>query len=155
MDLTPIEREAGTRLLDGDDVAFLALRQQAQGADVVSREFTGVDSSRSQHPCHIPRLPDGTRIGPIGGVGAEITGLRHGAGFVLFLVDGSLHTLEGFTYDEPWPDSYEVFLCLLVRMTLANASRRTSLVPSGQAADGPRGPGRSALSDPAQASVPP
>jgi hypothetical protein len=35
---------------------------------------------------------------------ATIEGLEHGAGFVLFIENGLLDNLEGFTYDEPWPD---------------------------------------------------
>jgi hypothetical protein len=32
-----------------------------------------------------------------------------GAGFVLFLQDGMLDMLEGFTYDGAWPDRVEAF----------------------------------------------
>jgi hypothetical protein len=31
-------------------------------------------------------------------------GFYHGAGFVLFVDDGVISFLEGFTYDEPWPE---------------------------------------------------
>jgi len=34
---------------------------------------------------------------------ADIEGLAHGAGFTLFLRDGVIDMLEGFSYDEPWP----------------------------------------------------
>ena len=47
----------------------------------------------------------------VGDVTVTIDGLERGAGFVLFVEDGVLDTLEGFTYDEPWPDvigRYEV-----------------------------------------------
>src|SRR5262245_22674397 len=36
-------------------------------------------------------------------VGAELEGVEHGVGFVLFIQDGKLDFLEGFTYEEPWP----------------------------------------------------
>jgi hypothetical protein len=42
-------------------------------------------------------------------VAAEIDGAQHGAGFVLFIEDGMLDVLEGFTYDEPWPGRVERF----------------------------------------------
>jgi len=38
----------------------------------------------------------------IGDVHAELAGLSHGAGFVLFIKDGRLDCLEGLTYDEAW-----------------------------------------------------
>jgi hypothetical protein len=39
--------------------------------------------------------------------------LRNGAGFVLFLTDGALEMLEGYTYDEAWrklPQDYSALL---------------------------------------------
>ena len=35
--------------------------------------------------------------------------LAHGAGFVLFIRGGRLSMLEGYTYDEPWPDQVRGF----------------------------------------------
>lgn len=45
----------------------------------------------------------------LSGVIADVKGVRHGAGFVLFVRDGRLVTLEGFTCDEPWPDDVAEF----------------------------------------------
>ena len=45
----------------------------------------------------------------LSGVAAAIDGLRMGAGFVLFVQDGMLDMLEGFTYDGAWPDRVEAF----------------------------------------------
>jgi hypothetical protein len=36
-------------------------------------------------------------------------GLEHGAGFELLVKDGYLRMLEGYSYDEPWPDSIHTF----------------------------------------------
>lgn len=38
------------------------------------------------------------------GVG-DVPGLANGVGFVLFVREGRLAMLEGFTYDEQWPES--------------------------------------------------
>ncbi len=46
---------------------------------------------------------------PIGNIGANIKDLQHGAGFALFLKNGYIHTLEGFAYDEPWPENISQF----------------------------------------------
>jgi hypothetical protein len=43
-----------------------------------------------------------------GDVGATIEGVNHGAGFLIFVRDGYLKFLEGYTYDEPWPDKTDV-----------------------------------------------
>jgi hypothetical protein len=45
----------------------------------------------------------------ISDVGAEFPNLRHGAGFVLSIRDGVVTMMEGFTYDEPWPESQNEF----------------------------------------------
>ena len=42
-------------------------------------------------------------------VETTISGLRHGAGFVLFVDDGQLAMLEGFSYDGPWPQDIKEF----------------------------------------------
>ena len=36
-------------------------------------------------------------------------GLEFGAGFLVYIEDGKLHALEGYTYEEPWPASPEPF----------------------------------------------
>jgi hypothetical protein len=45
----------------------------------------------------------------LGDIGAELPGLKHGAGFVLFTRGGSVTMLEGFTYDENWPEKTDEF----------------------------------------------
>jgi hypothetical protein len=37
---------------------------------------------------------------PLGDVGATVTGLQHGMGFLLWLQDGHIHKLEGYSYGE-------------------------------------------------------
>jgi hypothetical protein len=45
----------------------------------------------------------------ISDVGAEFPDLRHGAGFVLSIRDGVVTMMEGFTCDQPWPESTNEF----------------------------------------------
>jgi hypothetical protein len=45
----------------------------------------------------------------LGDIGADIPGLAHGAGFVLFVRGGVISMLEGFSYDEKWPESISEF----------------------------------------------
>lgn len=37
---------------------------------------------------------------PLGRVGTTVAGLEHGMGFLLWLRDGYIHELEGFSYEE-------------------------------------------------------
>ena len=47
----------------------------------------------------------------ISDVGGSIEGLEHGAGFLVFVTDGYLDFLEGYCYEDAWPErikSYEI-----------------------------------------------
>lgn len=79
---------------------------------MASREATGVGFFTTLV------IGDGAEPAPVkpgqmdlGDVTAVIDGVEHGVGFVLFVNDGVLDVLEGFSYDEPWTDlsaSYHV-----------------------------------------------
>jgi hypothetical protein len=47
----------------------------------------------------------------------EFKGLVHGAGFVVFIDQGRLAVLEGFTYDEDWPPEGTPWLVRRVPIT--------------------------------------
>jgi hypothetical protein len=38
----------------------------------------------------------------------EVANIAVGAGIVLFVREGAIDFLEGYTYDEPWPDNLEL-----------------------------------------------
>jgi len=102
--LTQFERAVLEKLLAGDHPVLGILRDQLDQCHVKSRESTGhgfftnfeVDRFAGPPPAPVQRIR-------IDDVGATINGLKHGAGFVLFVVDGYMDFLEGFSYDEPWP----------------------------------------------------
>ena len=105
--LNDLESSVLEMLLDGDRPVLAALREQARCCSVEKREFSGVGFFADLHvPRDVPSAAvptDGPRI-TLGDVYAEAESLEHGAGFVLFVEDGRLDMLEGFTYDEPWPE---------------------------------------------------
>ena len=103
MTLTPFERIILDALVAGDTAELVVLREQVAAASATARELTGVGFFAT---LAIP--PGSPRLAPaIGGslsdVGATLIGVEHGVGFVLFLKDGALDVLEGFTYGEAWP----------------------------------------------------
>src|SRR5262249_45426648 len=107
--LTELERAVLDMLLAGETPALAILRQQLDQAAVQSREFSGVGFfTHFTIPPAVPRLPLSDRL-IFGAVEAELNSLAHGAGFVLFVEDGKLSMLEGYTYDEPWPESLGPF----------------------------------------------
>src|SRR4051812_21951318 len=103
--LTPLEKAVMDMLLDKRGEPFDTIRQQLSYATITERSFTGVgfftDFAISPDAPVRRDLADAT----IGDVGAEFPGLRHGAGFLLFIRGGVLSMLEGYTYDESWPTS--------------------------------------------------
>jgi hypothetical protein len=100
--LNDLERAVLDKLLAGDHPLLLALRAQADGARMTSRKYTGVGFFCDfEVPPDVPPLA--TRDFAFGDVNASMDGLEYGAGFVLFVREGRLATLEGYTYEEPWP----------------------------------------------------
>lgn len=103
-ELTEFERAVLDKLLDGDHAVLKALREQLRTCSVRKREMTGcgffteleVDRTLAAAPTNVEKLR-------IGDAEARITGLEHGAGFVLFVREGYLDMLEGYSFDEPWP----------------------------------------------------
>ncbi len=99
-----LENRVLEKLLAGNHPILEALRLQIEGGSVRSREFTGVGFFTKLSPSHgARRAPTQRDRLHIGGVYADIPGLRNGAGFILFVTNGYLDLLEGFCYDEAWP----------------------------------------------------
>lgn len=109
--LTSLEEAVLDAMLDKPGEPFETIRQQLAYATIAKREFTGVGFfTRFAIPADAPARRDLPSM-HIGDVGAEFPQLQHGAGLLLFIRDGVVSTLEGFTYDERWPtdtDEFEV-----------------------------------------------
>ena len=102
--LNEMERRALEMLLAGDKPELALLRAQLSSATVVSRDFTGVGFfTQLLVPAELPRVRGCARL-ILADVYAEVTGLEHDAGFVLFVSEGAIDVLECFIVDERWPD---------------------------------------------------
>jgi len=102
----PIERQVMQMLLAGDHPTLETLRQQFARSNVVERDFTGVGffTSFEVRDC-LPRLVPPSRI-VIGDVCADVDGLEYGCGFILFVDDGLIGTLECHLWgDDAFPDN--------------------------------------------------
>lgn len=87
------------------------LKEQYKNSSVVSREFSGVGfftefATQKQNQCRALKF----KLGCSG----SINDVEYGVGFILFIVDGYIKMLEGYTYaGETWPEKitkYELFL---------------------------------------------
>jgi hypothetical protein len=104
-ELTPLERDVLAALLQPDHPVINALRRQLVYCRVALRELTGVGFfSTLQISPEVQPAPVKRGRMTLGDVTAAVEGLEHGAGFVLFVQNGVLDLLEGFSYDEPWTD---------------------------------------------------
>lgn len=91
------------KLLEGDNASLQVLRTQLGSCEVARRKMSGVGFFLYfEVPASAPTLSKQQRF-YIGDVHAKIGGLEHGAGFVLFVEDGQIAMLEGYTYGEAWP----------------------------------------------------
>jgi hypothetical protein len=110
VELTPLEAAVLDMLLAGDDTHLAILREQRRLLRVTDREYSGVGffTDLAIAP-DAPRLP-GAPMLRFGDVIADIEGLVHGAGFVLFVDDGLITMLEGHLWgDARWPDEITKF----------------------------------------------
>lgn len=108
--MTPLEREVMTTLLAPAHPVTHALRRQLEVCSVASRKLTGVGfSTRLVVAGGVPAAPVARKTLALGDATATIDGLEHGAGFVLFVEEGVLEMLEGFSFGEPWPDDVTRF----------------------------------------------
>lgn len=108
--LTEFEMAAIRFLLAGDHAVLRALRAQAQLCRVRTRDFsgTGVFTYLSV-PENVERAPTKSSDLRLRDVHADVAGLKHGAGLILYVTDGFLELLECFSYEEEWPDQIRAY----------------------------------------------
>lgn len=101
-DQIAFERRLLLKFVDGKDNTFALLRKQADSVTTTRRRMTEsgfwveyrVDTSEynvSDRDFH---------LGDVFGTSNE---LHNGIGFVLFVRDGQIKAMEGYTFDEKWP----------------------------------------------------
>jgi hypothetical protein len=102
--LTILEDQVLQMLLRGEDEVVSVLRLQASHADASSRKMTGVGFfTNFEISADVPRVKTCLTF-KLGDVNGTADNLKHGLGFLLYVANGALSMLEGYTYDEPWPD---------------------------------------------------
>jgi hypothetical protein len=114
-DLTQFELDVLEWLLSGNDVVLDALRKQLASVISVSRNIAGCGFYITfVVPTNTNKLHKSFSVKPdfcFGDVGATIDSLKYGAGFLLWVKDGLLVSLEGYAYEEKWPiviDSFQL-----------------------------------------------
>ena len=106
LETLPIERRVMSMLLAGDHPTLDALRQQFERSYVVDRDLSGVGFFTTFEVRDASaRIEPATRI-VIGDVCGDVDGLEYGCGFLLFVDDGLLGTLECHLWgDSAFPEN--------------------------------------------------
>jgi hypothetical protein len=97
-DLSELELAVLRAIADHEGENADILRQQIASAHAAGRLNTGAGFYTTLAVSGEPSLLD--RTSPVGRVTADVGGLANGMGFLLWLRDGQLHELEGYTVDE-------------------------------------------------------
>lgn len=107
IELTKLERDVVTLQLRIYGLSSEVIGSVVRDLVVTSREFTGAGFFADFRKISIPGIDRNIRH--LGDVEAEIPPLCYGAGFILFFETGDILSLEGFTYEEKWPDSIDTY----------------------------------------------
>ena len=98
------ELEVMNKIMEENLAIEKNLKAQYRFSRVISREFSDYGFyTRFEVTDKKLKLKDHLNM-ELGNVQAQIAGLKCGAGFVLFIRDGFIKSLECYTYDEIWPD---------------------------------------------------
>lgn len=111
MNQEELEKKVMEMLLAGDDPVLEALRNQYSNSTVESRNFTGAGFySHFKVKKGIPPVADEKNY-YIGDIGVSLNGINDPIGVLLFVTNGYLSTLEGYTIGiEVWPEYINVEL---------------------------------------------
>lgn len=113
INLTLLEDEVLKWLLVGNDPVIVALQIQRKEIASIQRKLTGYgfylnfDTRSNLIPLHNQMAVKENFC--FGDVEANISSLKNGAGFLLWIKNGIISSLEGYTYDEVWPKEIKEF----------------------------------------------
>src|SRR2546427_8987106 len=100
--LTPLEHDVIATLIEASHPVMDALREQLAVCRAGAREVTTAGSYTGLVvPPEIRRAPVDRLM--LVDIHADVAGLQHGAGFILWVECGVVTRLGTFTYGDPWP----------------------------------------------------
>ncbi|SRR6266487_5862003 len=109
-ELMPLEAAVLDKLLAKAGEPFDTLREQLAQASVSRREFSGVGFFTNfaiPPDADVRRTPGNAELGPLL---ADHPQMEHGAGFLLFIREGVICLLEGYSHgDAAWPEDTSKF----------------------------------------------
>lgn len=96
------EKNVINKLLENSTPTNSILKKQYKNA-IISREFTGSGFfSTFKVPDSIPRLTPPTTFN-LSNLLCDINGISEFGGFLLFIKNGAIFCLEGYSFENEWP----------------------------------------------------
>jgi hypothetical protein len=126
--MSALEKDAMDMLLAGNHPLLELLRKQYAACNVVDRDETGVGVFVTfSVPDNVARLPN-NRSFELSDVNGEVEGLDP-VGFILFVRDGAIDYLEGFSYGDRWPErngryTYTLYYTKKINASIYRAAER-------------------------------
>lgn len=106
---TALERAVIGQLLKDIDLSPVRSDVNFGKAKVIDREFTGVGFLTEFEPSQELKLfADGISL-RWGKVGARLNACKVETGYVVYVDNGHLTSIEGYTYGDDWPESVSSF----------------------------------------------
>jgi hypothetical protein len=132
--LTPLESAVLEWLFTGEHAVLVSLLAQARKAKVVSREMSGAGFyTNLEIPADVPDAPVRPGVIQFGDVAAQIDGTSRGAGFIIWIRERRLAVLEGYTFEESWPEKVKGF-----HLSYAKPDRNEALAGLGLGLKNPK-----------------
>jgi hypothetical protein len=106
MEQLEFEKLCMDMILKGDNAVLEGLRAQYLNSVFYEREFTGAGFyTRYKINVEIPAVASGKTF-QITDVFGNVGDIKNAIGLILFIKDGYLSMLEGYTIDSVWPQDY-------------------------------------------------
>lgn len=107
MELTELEKVVVRSMLADRDLRPLKSTINFDAIRVRDRDFTGIGFLTDFEPAEELRLFDSGVSLRWGKVGARLGSLKVDTGYLVYVDDGYITTVEGYTYGEDWPADIE------------------------------------------------
>jgi len=129
MKLTKLEKQVIATMIADPGVAAARAAPNFEDVIVTAREFTGVGFLTELERSENLRIFNEDVTFRWGKVGARLNASATESGYVVYVDDGYITGVEGYTYGETWPSSVEEFELyeLVEGMELESVSKKAAL----------------------------
>lgn len=107
--LNALEKEVVIKFCEYENIQINDLGKQLDTLKVKSRKLSGVGFITAIEVPNALVVMSGTESFTGGRVGMYLNDERINTGYLIYIKEGCLEGIEGYTYDDPWPASVSTF----------------------------------------------